>query len=678
MIPPKHPFAVFLALLIGATCSFAEIPTGWRYHQTVEVSKDGIYRIELPSETIDALRPGLDDLRIFDPEGHEVAYLREPEQERSNQRRATVFTPSLDPTATTVLLETGASSPFSAIALESPARAFLKSARIEGSHDKKEWKELAAGQPIFRMAEGREELALQFPPGTWEYLRVTLDDARSAPIPITGAIIFNAPPATVEETAPIQIISRDELPGATRLAIRLPAGNLRVAAIRLYSPDPAFSRAASLSSLQVGTNGLQETRITEGLLSQNENSGSQARPQLVLNSEPLPKDLVLLIQNQDSPPLSITSLSAVVKPARILFSARSGGVFTLVSGNPAVASPHYDLQPVLSAIGSASSTALPLSAVRETPGWVSPDPLPGMGETGSALDLPAWKYYKPLAIIQPGAQQVELDEETVSHAQADFRDLRLVTDGRQIPYLLERTSIEREVTVKVSLANDPNKPRMSRWTLDFPRHSLPITQITLSTSTPLFERALLLYELLPDVPDETGLRPKAGFEIEHSHELAHAIWKQSPGAPPSDCLLRLSERPRQAQLWLETDDGDNSPITITRVRAWRPVTHLVFKATTENAGAIRLYYGNPDASAPSYDLALAAHQLLRVPKSVAELGAETAITPIVAEKPAPGTFTLWQTIAFWTVLAGVAAALLLVIHRMLPKTGTGDSSGSPE
>jgi len=79
-------------------------------------------------------------------------------------------------------------------------------------------------------------------------------------------------------------------------------------------------------------------------------------------------------------------------------------------------------------------------------------------------------------------------------------------------------------------------------------------------------------------------------------------------------LLRFVEaRPadeiaRRVQLFLETGNGDNPPIALEKFAVFYPATRVLFKAKGD--AELLLCYGNPRVSSPSYDLNLAAGQLL--------------------------------------------------------------------
>jgi hypothetical protein len=145
--------------------------------------------------------------------------------------------------------------------------------------------------------------------------------------------------------------------------------------------------------------------------------------------------------------------------------------------------------------------------------------------------------------------------------------------------------------------------------------------------------------------------------------LGEASWSQTPGRPPAVFSVTLSQPPETDTLSLETNDGDNPPITLGEVRVYYGATRLLFKTTTEST--VFLHYGYPQAATPSYDLRLVGGQLLAADKAVAMLGAEEVMkgssfaeTMAVAGRGG---------ILFWGMLGLVVIVLLVVIARLLPK-----------
>ena len=126
--------------------------------------------------------------------------------------------------------------------------------------------------------------------------------------------------------------------------------------------------------------------------------------------------------------------------------------------------------------------------------------------------------------------------------------------------------------------------------------------------------------------------------------------------------LTLDGRLQSDTLFLETENGDNRAIELEKFAVFYPATRLLFKAKADDE--LFLYYGNPRASAPSYDLNLVAGQLLAADKATATLAAEEHLKKTSwAENQTPGQ----GGVLFWGILAVVVVALLVIIARLLPK-----------
>src|SRR3989454_11227794 len=113
----------------------------------------GLVKIALPPATLDAMRPGLDDLRIVDSAGNEVPYVIErPAPELAPVGVPRSFRPALRGDATVVDIETGITVPINAVTLETSDRDFIKAVRVEGSRDGQRFTAIVDGVPVFRQA----------------------------------------------------------------------------------------------------------------------------------------------------------------------------------------------------------------------------------------------------------------------------------------------------------------------------------------------------------------------------------------------------------------------------------------------------------------------------------------------------------------------------------------------
>jgi hypothetical protein len=646
--------AAFVALVTPSVS--AALPAGWQHTQEFSVAAPGLMKISLPAETLDAARPALEDLRLCDDAGNEVPFLIEPparaSQALSNPNR---FQVSLNANTTVITLETGCGQPLDGVTLESPAENFIKAVRVEGSDDGKSWQPLAQGQPIFRQPFGAGQLHISIPAGVWRWLRLTVDDHRSQPIPFTGAQIhsvsFTVPPGEIQTAA---IAERDENPGETRFTLNLGAANLDVASVKIDTDEPLFSRAVSLAVPMISEGGTYEYVVGQGVIYRVAVEGQPATANLsvTLERQVRSRELVLLIKNGDSPPLAVTAVRVERRPVYLVFMARQSGTFHLLTGNKTCAAPRYDLAALGADLKSAAVTPMKISALANNPDFRAPEALAGLEVTGAALDVSGWKYRKPVQPARAGGQQVELDLDVLSHADGSLADLRVLSGSNQVPFIVQRTSISRAITPVVTATNDAKNPKLSRWLIRLPKYHLPLTRLTCATTTPLFQRTMSLSMEYTDDRGDTFRR-----------QLGNATWTQTPERKSKEFSLSLDSVAENSTLILETDNGDNPPVALEKFTAFYPATRLLFKAKADDR--LFLYYDNPQVPPPSYDLSLVAGELLAADKAAAALGTEEQLKKSSwAEGQTPGT----GGIIYWGILAVVVIGLLVIISRLLPKS----------
>lgn len=262
---------------------------------------------------------------------------------------------------------------------------------------------------------------------------------------------------------------------------------------------------------------------------------------------------------------------------------------------------------------------------------------------GAPISLAGWGYRRKIEIKDEGVQQLDLDLETLAHAVSDLRDVRIVRDSQQYPYVTEHAAESHSYAPVVDAATDAKRPTMSVWKIRLPAEGAPITRLVCQTRAPLFDRQVTLSETTD----------------EGQRLLGSAHWVRTPRDPFSALVLFLSNRPTTASVALEMDNGDNPGIALDNFQCEFAIVRLLFRAPT--TPDTFLYYGNPQATAPSYDLALVAPQLRVASRLEASLAREEQLHAPAGQMTSPYAWL------FWVVLVAVAAVLLIVIARMLPK-----------
>ena len=194
------------------------------------------------------------------------------------------------------------------------------------------------------MGNGAANLRVALPEGRWQFLRLVVDDNRTPPVPWTGARLIVAGSSAPTEPLSVTIKSRDENPGMTRLGIDLGAANLRIASIRIGTSEPVFTRTVTVAAAELSTQNLEEETLSSAVLYRVDLNGkAEARLDLPIDKQIFGRELVLLIDNGDSPPLLISEVRADRRITRLIFFAATPGAYSLLSGNNQCELPRYDL-----------------------------------------------------------------------------------------------------------------------------------------------------------------------------------------------------------------------------------------------------------------------------------------------------------------------------------------------
>jgi hypothetical protein len=640
---------ILLVVLMGAT---AAPLNDWPSRQNLDVGASGLVRVTLPPETHDAAQASLADVRLLDPAGAEVPYLFEQPRARTRTLRPQEgWQAFLEANRTRIEIEVNLRGRLTAVNLETPAPEFLKAASLTGTTGGAT-RTLLSAYPVFRQPGGAARLQFKLPEGVWTHLTLTLDDTRSKPIPVTAVVLYEEDsPAPPPEAAAARMGERIESTGETRLTIDLGAARVPLAGLRFHTGEPLFVRRVNVLTRQWTNGEVRERSLGSGTIYRVAVEGQATAEQLdlALDAQPPTRELVLAIDNGDSPPLPVEAVDALQRPTHLVFLARQAGTFHLFSGNPRASAPRYDVAALASQLKGANVALLKPGALGANPEFRPSEPLPEVPLFAAALDVEPWPFRRAVKAAPGAVQQLELTPHVLAHAQAGLSDLRLVAAGKQLPFILERAGFSRTLTPEVSRGDDPKRPRLSRWIVRLPQAHLPITQLSCETKAALFQREARVFE---EVADSRGER--------YPRTLGSASWMRKPDAKAARFNVALATPPQTETLLLEIDNGDNPALELEKFQVSLPVIRVLFKAppgmTTE------LCYGNAKAVAPSYDLALVAPQILAAAKADATL-ADADPTGPAQRRPSNRSLSL----VFFGVLALVVTVLILVITRLLPK-----------
>lgn len=646
-------------LWIAVSCAFmwsarADEMSAWKWEAPFRVEQAGMVRLEAPLGVLDASRADLADLRITAPDGLETPYLLEAQIRREGGViEAEKFEVTLAGKSTVIQVDYRGSAPVEALRLVTPAGDFLKSVTIEGAKDGA-WKELAANQVIFRRTGAAERLSVPLGSGAWDRFRITVNDERTEPVPFTGVRLAMAgeKPETREQAA--RIIGREEISGETRLTIDLGAGNLAVDEFRFGISDALFSRHCAVGLPTGDKDGSSQLRpIAGGTLYRvsPEGGGVPAEELSVPVRGRIPgRQLVVTIRNGDSPPLSIGSVMVSFHPTILAFHAGTAGDWRVLSGNRSAKQPAYDLAPLRGLLARSEARRAVAGEPTMRGGYQEPPSLPDVEPTGAAIDLKNWHRRRLVQTAGDEIIRLELDELVLSASRRDLGDLRLVRDGKQIPYQILTEKASREISPVVRLLPaDAKRPSVSRWEIRLPVDGLPAAELTAASDAPLFSRN---FEVTVPRKDDLGNQWK--------ETLGGTTWNKTATANPK-LRVTFGEARLPRTLYLETDHGDNPVIGLKEVTIHYSAPVLAAKLVGE--GPVFLYYGNPEVGAPVYDLALVRKELAAADYKQAVFGGEEETLKPGAESRDFDSGSPWM----WVALGLVVVVLLGIVAKLLPK-----------
>jgi hypothetical protein len=273
---------------------------------------------------------------------------------------------------------------------------------------------------------------------------------------------------------------------------------------------------------------------------------------------------------------------------------------------------------------------------------------------GSAVDLARYSHRQRIEVppSSEGLAQLRLGAEELARLRADLGDLRLVDDdGRQLPYLLERTE---DLRVSLIVAAPVAHEGESHYQLSLPATPLTLVSIDVAPAAPYVDRP---YRLVSGSGDD-------------AITIAAGNLRRRPGTP-DDLRIAIPSvgRERFDQLTLIVDDGDDAALAITGAQA-EVATADVFVVAP--AGFHWLLLGDPAAEPPRYELHSARDLVLAVTSAAVKRG---ALEPNPGYAPAAPSDPRGPVVLLWIVLA---AAVLILGAITLRAARTTPPAQTPE
>ena len=304
-------------------------------------------------------RDGLDDLRIYDSAGREIPYLIwvPPAAKPSwPEGRVTPVPPT--ETASGFEMDLGRIATVDRLRVWGLPSTFMKSARVEGSEDAKQWTVLVEDAKLFDLPkEQLWQLEIAFQPCRLRYCRLTWNDVNSPRLPLPETVAAREVPAWAPAAPlrlPLEAVRRRGGKGESRYLLPLPAAQLPLIAIELTA---------------TGTNVLRKARVAEAPASKDELALRtlgmaslwhvvSGRSEIRIPIEaPRKGQLELTLSEEGNPPLRLTGATAVFASLPwIYFESPGREPLTARFGSPGLAPPQYDVASMRDAIAKSDFT----------------------------------------------------------------------------------------------------------------------------------------------------------------------------------------------------------------------------------------------------------------------------------------------------------------------------------
>jgi hypothetical protein len=680
--------AIVLAISTIAPEAQTPPPTSFRYERPILVAGAGPHRLAIDVPMITAGTPfkvttrssedaerraiasgGLVDLRLFNPAGAEIPHLLVPSPDDAPIWRTAAALLPVAPVenekkrTSGFEADLGEPATIDRFRFDRLAPPFLKVLRLEGSGDRAHWTLLVEEGTVFDLPASRlRHVEIGFPAGTYRYLRVTWDDTRSGrvgpPTSVSARVVSSVTPPPALTTS-VVFERRPSEPGRSRFRLRLPAARLPIVALELDVASGHVMRDIEVSEARLTGAEAVPAVIGRGTLKRVEQGSLAATALVVQIQPPVEPELDVVVDDGNNPPLDLRGVTARFAELPWIYFETQGAAMARY-GNPALSAPRYDLEAVRQTVRIDRVADAVWGTVRErgeaeTQAAASPPALPTVG---AEIDATKFQYLRGLPPGDGGLIGVSLDEAVLVHSSGvtgRFADVRIIDDdGNQIPYLLERSAEPLSKDATLERVESPpaalgTKSKQTVYRLQWPYDKLPASRLALTTSARVFQRKLSV---------AAQRQPDRRHREAWIETFASASWAHTAQETPAPALTITLPAIDASELLLTVAEGDNTVLPITGARLLFPQYRLRFFREVD--AELTLAYGQPELTAPSYDLALLAPRLLGVNAT------EVTPEPEPGENGPSGTSLLspgW----FWGVLGVAVIVLVGVIVRLLRK-----------
>lgn len=314
------------------------------------VQTSGFYRIMLEPGVTSAASGSLSNIRIVTNTG-EVPYLMRTEAPtfvQTNFKEYKIISKQLEPNCCTRLtLHNPRRAALYNVSLQIKNADTRKQASLYGSDDQTTWyalKENFYFDALNNPSETYEMNVLHFPLANYEFLSLVLNDSITAPLNILKAGYYETQSGVGQyvEVSPAKlVVSQNKKRKETHVVLSFDSAQLVNKIEFTISEPPLYHRHARLYEQAMQKNRKGKLQNVNNFLQYLDLTSTHAPT--VLLEEGKFKNLLLIIENDDNPPLKITGASAYQLNRYLVAWLDKGITYTLKLGPEHLTPPVYDL-----------------------------------------------------------------------------------------------------------------------------------------------------------------------------------------------------------------------------------------------------------------------------------------------------------------------------------------------
>jgi len=336
----------FLLLLLAIT-SFSQQKRVEGKLSPIEV--DGLYKVQIPHNLRSYAKQDMSDFRIWDSNKNQVPYFiykDDKESRISNFSEFTIISKSNVPDTTSTYIFRNPNEKIKKAVLSIANYQESKSFNLQGSNDQKEWFGIVNNKQLHNLNSTKNTSVykvINFPLCSYKFLKIVFNDQKSLPINL-----LSIGTATTEISKSVMV----DIPVKSTKISELVTTKLTAIHIEFEYPEIINELHFNIASPELFNRKARVYVLKEREVKHRLETYQQEITSFIIHSDrenqfSIPfffeKEMYIEIDNQDNPPLNISSITFFQKPLYVVADLKHTEGYTVSAGNKDLKTPKYDI-----------------------------------------------------------------------------------------------------------------------------------------------------------------------------------------------------------------------------------------------------------------------------------------------------------------------------------------------